>query len=162
MLMWCECALRLDWIREGGVEVAIKLEMGWRVIAAVGLLLLLVIATAGMLVVSPAAWWVYIVSGMIAAFAVWALVRIWNVGVRYDADHLSVAGLLWSRQIPRRSITAVDREPANAWVTWRSRSGRTRMTPLTPVWGNNRGWLPEGGMKRRREFLRRVARWARS
>jgi len=160
----CSCGAigHFDWIRERGVTVAIKLEMGWRVVAAAGFLLILAIAIGGMFAASPATWWAYLVLGIFAAFAAWAFVRIWNVRVSYDANQLTVVGVLRSRQIPRRSITAVDREPANAWVTWRSPTGRRRMTPLMAVWGNHWGGLPEGGLKRRREFLKRVARWARS
>jgi hypothetical protein len=157
-----EAIQQFDSIRDDGISVAFKPELCWIVVAAAALSLLLAIAVAGMLSVSPSDWWGYIGFGAIAAYSMWVLMRIWNVGVSYDATHLSVTGVLWSRRIPRRSITAVDRDPASASVTWRGRSGGPRVTPLTAVWGNRWGWLPEAGRKRRVEFLRRVARWART
>ena len=131
-------------------------------LAAIGILAVLGIIGVGTVVASPAALWVYPINATLALLAVYVFARIWNVKLRYDATSLFVTGLLWSRTIPRRSITRVDRVPNDAWVTWTDSSGRTRMTPLTPVWGNNWGWLPANGAKRRREFLTRLARWARS
>ncbi|SFS17074.1 hypothetical protein SAMN04487846_3442 [Microbacterium sp. cf046] len=140
--------------------MAFALEMPLRILAAAGLVVVVSVAAAGMIALSPAEWWVYAGLSAIAAAAAWLLIRVWGIRVSYDATHLRAVGAMWSRRIPRGHIIAVDREPGNAWVTWRSPSGRIRMTPLTAVWANNWGWLPETGRTRRREFLAHLARWA--
>src|SRR5690349_6139142 len=104
--------------------------------------------------------WAVALGVVILAVGLVLLVRLPRMSIRYDGSHLFVVGMLWSRTIPRAQIVHVDSEPHSAWVTWRTQHGRTVVTPLTLLWSNHFGWLPESAAKRGRAYLRRVRRWA--
>ncbi len=104
--------------------------------------------------------WMAVVAVVTIGVGLTLLVRLPRMSIRYDGSHLFVVGVLWSRTIPRAQIVHVDSEPHSAWVTWRTRHGRTVATPLTLLWGNRFGWLPESAAKRGRAYLRGVRRWA--
>jgi hypothetical protein len=91
----------------------------------------------------------------------WMLLRTPWIGVRYDSDTLTVDGALWSRRIQRHRIVSVGPDPGSPWVAWTTDTGRIRMTPLTPLWGNIWGWHAPASAESRRRYLKRLDQWAR-
>lgn len=64
-----------------------------------------------------------------------------RLGADCGVDAVVVRGLLWSRRIPWTAISAVSSDPAGEWfmpvVTWKTRAGTRRFTPLTGFWVTN-------------------------
>ena len=142
--------------------VVFYLERWLRVQSTIGVVFLLICAAWVALVTASAFPWVAGLAAGLLAVMLCVLVRIPRMGVRYDSETLTVVGAVWSRRILRDSIGYIDRDPGSPWVTWVATAGRTRLTPLTPLWGNRFGWHPPQAGETRRRYLKRVERWARS
>lgn len=133
----------------------------WRVVNALGDgFIVLAGIGMGVAAVDAGQLWLVLPAVAILVLGIVALVRLPRAAIRYDMSRLVVVGLLWSRVIPRAQIESVDAEPNNAWVVWRTRGGRLVFTPLTLLWGNRFGSLPDKALKRGRRYLRRVRLWA--
>ncbi|MFZ7086870.1 hypothetical protein [Curtobacterium sp. RRHDQ10] len=83
-----------------------------------------------------------------------------RLGVDCGDDGIVVRGLLWSRRIPWKAISAVSSDPAGEWfmpvVTWRTVRGSRRLTPLTGFWVTNDPFgLVTGPARRGLRALRR-------
>lgn len=135
---------------------------GLRAAGALGAVLMIALGVwQGILALSHEAVWAAAAGLALFAPGLRFLTRVPRISVRYDTNHLTVIGGLWSRRIPRSRVEAVSAEPHLACVTWRTRRGRRIVTPLTPLWGNLHGWMPRRTEDRARSFLRRVRKWAR-
>lgn len=78
-----------------------------------------------------------IAAGFLIAFSLYFAVRWFGfAGARKDKDDLVVTGPLWSRRIP---LAHVDRVSFGyVAVTWHTRRGKRRWTPITPLWSKPR------------------------
>ena len=139
-----------------------SLERKYKVLGAVGQIAVLVITVAAGVFISVTSWWAGLILFGSAALVGWTLIRVPQISVRYDSNALTVVGVLWSRRIPRHSITAVDRDPDNPMVWWSAPGGKRRFTPLTPLWNLAYVPLSARSMEARRRYLTRVAAWIRS
>ena len=69
-------------------------------------------------------------TAIIGGFLVYVAVRGALMRVACEPDRVRVQGLIYSRSIPISEITSVTAFPA---LTWRSRSGRSRWTPMSAL-----------------------------
>lgn len=69
-------------------------------------------------------------TAVIGGVLVYVGVRGALMRVACESDRIRVRGLLYSRSIPIQQITSVTPFPA---LTWRSRSGRSRWTPMSAL-----------------------------
>ncbi|KQX53230.1 MULTISPECIES: hypothetical protein [unclassified Streptomyces] len=82
-------------------------------------------------------------------------VRGFRAGVRCEAGRLVVRGFVWTRSIPRSSVTEVTPFPA---VRWTTPGGRRRWTPLWAFTEPTEG--TRGAQSRKRTNTTRLRRWA--
>ncbi|WP_123955439.1 hypothetical protein [Frondihabitans sp. 762G35] len=83
--------------------------------------------------------WPWFVIGVLAiVFGIVTAIRIPRARVTLRQDQMVVYGQLWSRTIPRQSITSITPWP---FVKWTDSRGRKRSTPVSVL--NARGALPK-------------------
>jgi hypothetical protein len=81
--------------------------------------------------------------------------------VEFDRSRLRVFGYLGTRIIDREALVDLDVDDLDfPLVTWRSASGRIRLTPLSALQLASSPLLPRSMYERRRAFLRALDAWA--
>jgi hypothetical protein len=91
----------------------------------------------------------------------WLVVRIARMRVEFDRFRLRVFGYLGTRIIDREALVDLDVDDLDfPLVTWRSASGRIRLTPLSALQLASSPLLPRSMYERRRAFLRALDAWA--
>lgn len=103
-----------------------------------------VVALAGGVFIWQGTWmspgWPWFGMGVLAVlFGIVSAIRIPRARVMLRHDQMVVYGQLWSRTVPRESITSITPWP---FVKWTDSRGRLHSTPVT-VLNTGRGTLPE-------------------
>lgn len=136
--------------------------VGWYIINLFGAVLL-VAASVGLIALalnpdgSPV---VVAASGIPGAIGIAWIVCATRIRIRYDSDTLTTVGWLRTVRIPRRAIREVDPNLRRAAIEWQRDDGAVKRTPLTAVSVGEAFLPPTAILRRQRELIVELARWA--